>query len=134
MRGAWQSPGSDLVTEVIKDCRQGSSSQAAPQGPKDPHEYHTLLWDQPFPRTARLAAHRDEQGWLPTGMSRTQKGKEVSLSPEKSSLYNTHCPVRVVPNCNQVLCGVAGGADQTGSQTLLVFLLAAVSRAKKTVT
>lgn len=55
------------------------------------------------------------------------------MSPEKSSLYNTGYPVILVPNSDQVLCGVAGDADQTGSQTLLVFLLAAVSRAEKTV-
>lgn len=55
------------------------------------------------------------------------------MSPEKSGLYNTDYPVTLVPNFDQVLCDVAGGAGQIGSQTLLVFLLTAVSRAEQTI-
>lgn len=106
--GSWERPGSDSGSEVIKFQGQSSSPQAAPQGPKDPDQYHTLLWESAPSR------------------GRIQKGREGS--PEKNSLYNT---VTLVPNCSQVLRGVAGGADQTGSQTLLVFLLAAVSRAEQ---
>lgn len=53
------------------------------------------------------------------------------MSPEKSSLYNTGYPVTLALNWDQALCGAAGGADQTGSPTLLVFLLAVFPEKKK---